>query len=425
MKSPAGHSKAKITAPEKLSVWAPEPLPQAVITAPGTKVRKLPTPQGNLYPYYRAYGQVVISGEKANQYRVVFNEQESAWLEKTNLTRTDKRLEENNRLSTLQMNVQEPKTRLVFEGTRVVPIAIQEFNDRLEVTLYYTEMPEENFSFDNDSPLVDNVSWTKIAANTLRFNIHFKPGQTPWGHGYDFDENNLWVDLIHPPVLTPTQQKPLLGARILLDAGHSPKRTAPYDGAVGPTGYLEYEATLALVEDLKPRLEKLGATVILTRQGNNHVTLQGRYQKALAQNAHIFVSLHYNALPDTLNPLAHPRGYSIYYTYPHSFKLAQSVYRAFNRLAPVADNGLIANDVLFIPRISQLPSILVENAFIILPQQEEMARTQEGRAPFVEALYQGILNFYGVTPPVEKKKTTITKKPAKKTYLRANSRLQT
>lgn len=418
LKYAPNHSKEKITAPAKLSVWPKEPLKQAIITVPGTKLRKRPTAQGNLYPYYRAYGQLPINGEKANQYRLVLNEQESAWLEKTNLKLAKETIEEPNYLSSLQMNVLDSKTRITFEGTRAVPISIQEFKDRLEVALYYTQMPEENFSFDAGSPIVDNISWTQTAPNTLLFKIYFKPDQLPWGHGYDFEENNLWVDVMHHPILIPTEQKPLAGARILIDAGHSPKRTSPYDGAVGPTGYLEYEATLALANELKPKLEKLGATVILTRHGNNRMSLQDRYQKALAENAHIFISLHYNALPDTLNPLERPRGYSVYYTYPHSFNLAQAVYQAYNRLAPIADNGLIVNDVLFIPRISPMPSILVENAFLILPEQEEMAKTKEGRAPFVQALYEGILDFYKVKPPQEST-TKKSKKQTKKTYMRA------
>lgn len=410
------HSKAKITAPAKLSVWDKKTIKQALITAPGTKIRKLPTVQGNLYPHYRAYGQVQITGEKANQYRLVLNEQESAWLEKTNLKQTHSLITEDNLIQTLQMTVLNNKTRISFEGTRAVPIRIEEFKDRLELSLYYSQMPEENFSFDAGSPIVDYIHWAKTASNTVSFKIYFKPGQSLWGYGYDFDGTNLWVDLIHKPALSPTKQKPLAGARILIDAGHSPKRTPPYDGAVGPTGYLEYEATLALAMELKPKLEKLGATVILTRQGNNKMSLQARYQKALEENAHIFVSLHYNALPDTLNPLEKPRGYSIYYTYPHSFGLAQAVYQAYNRLAPVADNGLVHNDVLFIPRISPMPSILVENAFIILPEQEEMAQSVQGRAPFVQALYEGILKFYGITPPASK---TTYLKAAPKPVLKA------
>ena len=199
---------------------------------------------------------------------------------------------------------------------------------------------------------------------------------------------------MHEPARIRKTHKPLAGARIVLDAGHSPKRTPPYDGAVGPTGYLEYEGALALAQDLKPLLEKAGATVLLTRHGNNKMTLQDRYDFARDQQAHIFISLHYNALAETQNPLASPRGFTVYYAYPHSLALAQSVHNAFVKHVPLADNGLLANNVLFIPRMSDYPSILVENAFLMIPQQEEMAKTKEGRAPFVKALYEGILNFY-------------------------------
>lgn len=289
----------------------------------------------------------------------------------------------------------------------------------MELALYYTDEFEENFSMDNTSPLVENIVWSQPENDTLLFKIYFKKGTAPWGHAYDFEENGLVLDLMHKPVLTPEKNKPLSGARILIDAGHSPRRQAPYDGAVGPTGLLEYEANLALAEELKPLLEQEGATVLMTRSGNNRMSLQERYKYALKENAHIFVSLHYNALPETVNPLARARGFSVYYNYPHSFQLAQSVYDAFTKRVPLPDNGMIANDVLFIPRIPQMPSILVENAYIILPEQEEMARSKKGREPLVHALYEGIMNFYGVKPkPVKKaSKRRAFRKPMKKAVL--------
>ena len=157
---------------------------------------------------------------------------------------------------------------------------------------------------------------------------------------------------------------------------------------------MEYEATQALAEELKPKLEKAGATVLLTRQGENQMSLQDRYDFAREQNADLFISLHYNAVADTIDPLAKPRGFSVYYTYPHSEALGKAVHQAFTKYAKLPDNGLIENDVLFIPRMPDYPSILVENAFLILPEQEELARTKEGRAPFVKALYEGIVNFW-------------------------------
>ena len=101
------------------------------------------------------------------------------------------------------------------------------------------------------------------------------------------------------------------------------------------------------------------------------------------------------------------------------------MYQSFTKNVKLPDNGMIANDVLFIPRIPQIPSILVENAYMMIPGQEQMARTKQGRAPLVKALYEGILKFYGVKVPPQPQKKTAKKarrssqKPAKKTYLRA------
>lgn len=420
MKNGPKKTKAKITAPHKLKVRSlKEPFTYASVTSPGVKIRKIPTAQENLYPFYRAYGIVQVTGRMDNQYRLRLNQDEFAWLEESKLEKVSS-WPSLNLLTGLDMKAEKEKTRLVFSGKRPVVVQIHEFNDRVEVSFYYTKTFEGNFNFDGTSPLVKNVVWSQPKKDTVLFKIYFKEGTLPWGHAYDFEENNFVLDIIHRPEITPTKKKPLKGVRILLDAGHSPRRTIPYDGAVGPTGYLEYEANLALAEDLKPLLERQGATVLMTREGNNRKSLQERYKMALQEKAHIFISLHYNALPETFNPFAKPRGYSIYYNYPHSFELAKAVYDSFTRLVSLPDDGLISNDVLFIPRIPQLPSILVENAYLILPEQEELAKTREGRAPFVRAIYEGILNFYGVTPePVLTKKRKIRQrqKSQGKTYL--------
>ena len=426
LKDPTTHTNTKITAKEKIKILSEkESLRTAQITSDGVKLRKIPTARENLYPFYRAYGNVQINGRLNEQYRIRLNDSETAWLEMDKLRVTETTANTPNHLQEMNLTVQPDKTRLTFAGKHPVPISVHEFNNRFELTFYYTDGFDENFTADTTSPVVENVTWSEPEKNTILFKIYFRPDTLPWGHAYDFEDGNLVLDFIHNPTLTPTKNKPLAGARILLDAGHSPRRKTPYDGAVGPTGYLEYEATLALAEDLKPLLEKQGATVILTRRGNNRKSLQERYEQALQENAHIFVSLHYNALPETINPLSRHRGYSVYYNYPHSFKLAQAVYQSFTKNVKLPDNGMIANDVLFIPRIPQIPSILVENAYMMIPEQEQMARTKQGRAPLVKALYEGILKFYGVKVPPQPQKKTAKKarrssqKPAKKTYLRA------
>lgn len=385
-------TKAKATSSAKITVRKEtEAVQYKKITQSGTKLRHRPTAQGNLLPHHRAYGIVATDGKVNKQYRIRLHENETAWLEEDKLEPAQKPVA--NFIKGLSTQAQENQTRLTVETTREVPFTIEEFKNRLELTLYYVDGVEESFSMDNTSPLLELVSISQPAPQTFHLVLTFKPNARLWGYTYNFENGELVVSLNHTPTLHTTAKKPLKDVRIVIDAGHNPKRTIPYDGAVGASGYLEYEGTLALAQELKTALEKKGATVILTRKGNNRLSLVERFKYAFDQKADLFISLHYNALPETANPLAKPRGFSIYYAYPHSFDLALALHKAYTKNVPLADNGMLFNDVLFVPRISDFPSVLVENAYLMFGDQEEMARTKEGRAHFVKALQEGIIEF--------------------------------
>ena len=396
---PASGTKTKITAKERLRILDPKEKLPARITSAGDKLRQIPVRQGSLYPYYRTYGEALIDGRDNGLYRLNLGNGEKAWFEEKKIKRLSARDYAPNTLTSFRTFASQEATSVYWSNSKQVPVYIHEFPNRVEIAFYYTPFFLENFSLDATSPLLERVEWSGPQDGVVKFILYLKENALLWGYAYRYEKENFVLQLNHRPQTQGTPNRPLAGARILIDAGHSPKRKPPYDGLVSPSGILEYEANLALAEALRPKLQAAGATVIMTRQGDNQMNLPARYRMALDKNAHIFVSLHHNALPDAVNPLAAPRGYSVYYTYPHSFTLAESVYQAFNRIIPLPDNGLIANDVLFIPRISEFPSILVENAFMILPEQEELVLSKKGRALFAEALYQGIVDFYRSLPP--------------------------
>lgn len=399
LKNGPDRKKIRVKAPAEITVSSDRAKQRfAQVNSPGIKIRKQPTDSGNLYPDYRAYGPVRIVGERNGQYHLRLSDTETAWLEKNRLDELPDFVAQPNTLSFIRQTTNQTRTQFVFTLNRPVPIKIHEYSDRLELTLYYIDSFEQNFSLDFTSPVVTSVDWAEPAEGAVAFRFNFPKKSSLWGYGYTFTDNQLVLELRHTPQRALVAGKPLAGVRLALDAGHSPRRQIPYDGAVGPTGYLEYEGTLTLAEELKPLLEQAGATVLMTRRGDNQMSLQNRYDYARDNGADLLVSLHYNALPETANPRAKERGFSVYYTYPHSLKLAQSVHKAYAKRVPLADSGLFENTILFIPRISDFPSILVESAYLILPEQEELALTQTGRASFVKALYEGILNFYGATP---------------------------
>jgi len=79
----------------------------------------------------------------------------------------------------------------------------------------------------------------------------------------------------------------------VLDPGHGGDR----DGAISADGAREKDLTLEIALRLKKRLEKAGARVVLTRDGDGAVALPQRAALANAEKADVFVSIHLNAMP--------------------------------------------------------------------------------------------------------------------------------
>ncbi len=80
--------------------------------------------------------------------------------------------------------------------------------------------------------------------------------------------------------------------RIVVDAGHGGKDP----GAVGPSGVLEKDVTLAMAKVLARKLEaELGCEVILTRDGDVYLPLEERTAIANKVGADLFISIHANA----------------------------------------------------------------------------------------------------------------------------------
>jgi N-acetylmuramoyl-L-alanine amidase len=90
---------------------------------------------------------------------------------------------------------------------------------------------------------------------------------------------------------------------IVIDAGHGGKDS----GALGANAF-EKDVTLAAAKALKTRLEKTGRyQVVLTRETDTFVPLEGRVQIARRADADLFISLHADSGPDTAT-----RGASVY-----------------------------------------------------------------------------------------------------------------
>ena len=293
--------------------------------------------------------------------------------------------------------------------SETVPYGVEETDGAISFDFYYTAEQLKWVIYDPTDTLVRDIRWKQRNARTTRITVNFKPGEKLWGYDVTRAGGEFRVELRHKPVLAANADKPLSGLRIMLDPGHSPKRTPPLDGAVGPTPYYEFEATLAVAKAAKPALEKLGAEVLLTRYGDEHVELTDRAKIAWRAKGDIFISLHFNALAEGGNPLNNERGFTVYFYQPHSMDLGWAMHSAYVKNIKIPDEGMRYGNYEVL-RQTQMPAILIENTYMMLPEQEAMAQDPVFQQKLADTITEGVMSFFGAQYP-----KPVPVAPAKKT----------
>src|SRR5262249_40102423 len=111
------------------------------------------------------------------------------------------------------------------------------------------------------------------------------------------------------PVLGGTAPSSTKQRTVVLDPGHGgSEEGARGEGARGPGGLFEKDATLALARTMQETLARRGSKVVLTRTSDASVGLEDRAAAANAAKADVFLSIHCNA---SRTPTAH--GTEVYY----------------------------------------------------------------------------------------------------------------
>jgi N-acetylmuramoyl-L-alanine amidase len=188
------------------------------------------------------------------------------------------------------------------------------------------------------------------------------------------------------PKLRRWPNKPFWGVKIAIDPGHSHD-----SGAIGPTGLKEKDANLWIAHELREMLLDEGAFVIMTRYGHEHIPLYDRPKMAVRWDADILVSIHNNALPDGINPFEN-NGVSVYYYHPHSKPLAEMIHKHMVKKTDLPDHGLYYGN-LVLTRPPELPAVLVECAFMMIPEQEAMLKTDSYQRKCAKAIMEGIKDY--------------------------------
>lgn len=198
------------------------------------------------------------------------------------------------------------------------------------------------------------------------------------------------------PVIEEPESQRLLGKIICLDAGHGGNDS----GAIGPSGTMEKDNTLAIALLLRDILESNGATVILTRDSDRSVSfpdssdseeLAARVEIAADANADIFISIH----NDSFTSKTAMGTTTFHYGDAQSAKLAALVQKNLvTELGTKDHSSRFAS--FYVIRYTKMAAILIEVAFISNPEEEVLLSSIDGRSKIAESIFQGIVNYFKV-----------------------------
>jgi N-acetylmuramoyl-L-alanine amidase len=289
-------------------------------------------------------------------------------------------------VTTIQTKRLEGKTRvelLLYSSTGKLPFKVEQQTDPsvLFLTVFGLNSKIDWIRYDSQDSLIREIKWDQPRDGVFLLKIFLSQKQQ-WGYDVFYDGDNLVMEIKH----TPNLERRLHALKICLDPGHYPET-----GAVGPTGLREDVANMKIALELKKLLEDNGTRVMMTHTGTEIVRLYDRPKIAIKDSCDILISIHNNALPDGVNPF-YNNGSATYYYHPQALALARSIQSELLKTLKLPDYGTYYGN-LALTRPSQLLSVLVECAFMMIPEQEELLGTEKFQKQCAEAIYQGLVNF--------------------------------
>jgi N-acetylmuramoyl-L-alanine amidase len=329
--------------------------------------------------------RVRLTGKIGNLWRVRFSGTLSGWVKDSAVLELPRgTLAAQGVLSNITVTHQEDSTLVRVSLSDVLPYRVEQTLDplALTVTLFGAADKTDLIRYDPEDTLMRLVRWRQISSDTCQLIIEptFKKW---WGYDVRYEGSSLVIE-----IRKPWAGVTLHGMVIAVDPGHG----GSDNGAVGPHGTLEKVANLQIARLVKGMLEKAGARPFLVRGADMDVSLYDRPRIAWRNRARLFVSVHCNASGLGEYPLLN-NGNSVYWYQPQSEALAEAIHTSYRKNVPVLpDRGLYYADFA-VCRITQMPAILTEQAYIIVPEQEDLLFSPAFQKTLAGAIVNGIKAF--------------------------------
>lgn len=260
----------------------------------------------------------------------------------------------------------------------------------LVLTLYGVQANPEISPIIGNDTLVRRISWDQVTSDRVRVTLTLSQPVFGWQSIWDESRRLFVLRVRRAPLIDAVN--PLRGLTIAVDPGHPPA------GATGPTGLYEGDAVFPVGEQVAALLRARGANVVMTRTSLAPVGLTERGVTARRANAHAFISIHLNALPDGVNPFT-ANGTSTLFYHQNSEPLARVVQQELMKRFGLRDLGVHYQN-LAVARPTWYPSVLAEGLFLMLPEQESAMRDPAFQRKYAEGLVVGLERYFRTFAPV-------------------------
>jgi N-acetylmuramoyl-L-alanine amidase len=362
----------------KISILPPQFMPVAEVISDGGVARTGPsTDYSRLTPLPKGT-QSQITGREGEWLRFAYG----GWIKQSETRPVVNGVLPSSMIRSVRVQTQAEQTTVTFPLQVPVPISVKQADDRFILTLYNTTAQTDTISQTPDAVL-SRLDWQQIAPGQVQYQIHLKSKQQ-WGYRIRYEGTSLVLTLRHPPKLG-SKAMPLAGTTILLDPGHG---SAKDKGSVGPTGYPEKDVALVVSQLLRQGLERRGAKVVMTREGDDDLYPNDRTQKIEQVAPTLAISLHYNALPDS-GDAWNTKGVGTFWYHPQAQGLAVFLHDYLVQTLGRSAYGVYWNN-LALTRPAIAPSILLELGFMINPNEFEWIVNPEAQQRLANALADGI-----------------------------------
>ncbi|MCL4551005.1 MAG: N-acetylmuramoyl-L-alanine amidase [Bacteroidetes bacterium] len=260
------------------------------------------------------------------------------------------------------------------------------YSKRITINLYGVKTSSTWIIHKPNLKYIEEITWQQISKGTYRIYVNLKTDKI-WGYDIKPHGKELIFRIKYPPVYHLKSPLPLKGIKISIEAGHGGSNS----GAIGLSGVKEKDINLSLSKKIEKLFKSKGAQVLQVRDTDRDMSLTLKRDTVTNSDANIHISIHANA-SDPEDEFLGTSGTATFYNNPFWAKFSEFV---FNRLIQLSLKpfGSVGSFNYRVIRMSDMPAILVEQAFLSNAEDEEKLTDDKFRDKMAQKIYEGLIDY--------------------------------